>query len=422
VKHAFAPIALLSCLATTASASTFVIDDNAGPGVDFTAIQPAIDAAAPGDVLLVKAGSYSWFTLSKGLSILGESGVSVFFADVDGVPSGQVAVLTDFQTQTLFVWSSDGTVIVQRVTGCEFHTYDSRDVRLLDVEGEGHVGGFKPPGQPPSVGAALQVQGSRIEAVQSTFVGHEGPDDDDMGYPGFPAVVAGYQTLGEPLPAVVGLLHLSLSSATGGRGGIYFGSVNGPGGAGVLVSGPVGCDVVIAGGSVAFIRGGAGGSSPFLFPCNPGGPSIRVEQPEVRYSGVELLPGLGCDGLAEAVVANDPDDVDAPGYVDPTLGVSGSATAGGLLTFEIHGHPRSKAFLNYGKTPIVQSDSFSEIGTLVDTIRGIKLGAIPVSGSIDRAFPIPSNAAVGSLFVFQGVVVLPNGELRRTNSVPVIVR
>ncbi len=70
----------------------------------------------------------------------------------------------------------------------------------------------------------------------------------------------------------------------------------------------------------------------------------------------------------------------------------------------------------------MQSDGVSQIGVLVDVVRGLKLGAIPLGGQIDREFPIPSNAAVGSLFVFQAVVILPSGEMRRTNSVPVIVR
>jgi hypothetical protein len=122
------------------------------------------------------------------------------------------------------------------------------------------------------------------------------------------------------------------------------------------------------------------------------------------------------------IEANDPGYEVTTSYADPTLGVSGDTSPGGVLHFEIRAHARSKAFLNYGRTPIVQSDSFAQIGVLVDVVRGLKLGAIPVGGQIERAFPIPSNAAVGSLFVFQATVILPNGELRRTNSVPVIVR
>ncbi len=169
------------------------------------------------------------------------------------------------------------------------------------------------------------------------------------------------------------------------------------------------------------IQGGPGGT--YNGSCSGafgslGGIAIDAPSPEVVHSGAEIVPGVGCLGPGAATSGF----VTTPGYADPTLGVNGSATPGGVLTFEITGHPRSKAFLNYGKTPIVGPASPGRIGALVDTIRGLKLGAIPVDGSIDRAFPIPSNATVGSLFVFQAVVVLPNGETRRTNSIPVIVR
>ncbi|MCI0586734.1 MAG: hypothetical protein L0323_07840 [Planctomycetes bacterium] len=52
--------------------TTWVVDDDGGPGVNFTDLPPAIAAAADGDVLLVQPGTYSHFTLSgKGLRILG---------------------------------------------------------------------------------------------------------------------------------------------------------------------------------------------------------------------------------------------------------------------------------------------------------------------------------------------------------------
>ena len=63
--------AMLACLLLQ---NTWVVDDNGGPGVNFTDIPPAIAAAADGDILLVQPGLYSHFTLSgKGLRILGTS-------------------------------------------------------------------------------------------------------------------------------------------------------------------------------------------------------------------------------------------------------------------------------------------------------------------------------------------------------------
>jgi hypothetical protein len=44
-----------------------------GPGADFDEIQPAIDAAQDGDVILVRPGQYHGFTLSKGVMVAASS-------------------------------------------------------------------------------------------------------------------------------------------------------------------------------------------------------------------------------------------------------------------------------------------------------------------------------------------------------------
>src|SRR5262245_20758215 len=42
-----------------AQGKLWIVDDGGGAGVDFTALQPAIDAAAGGDTILVHAGTYA---------------------------------------------------------------------------------------------------------------------------------------------------------------------------------------------------------------------------------------------------------------------------------------------------------------------------------------------------------------------------
>ncbi len=59
-----------------AQGDVLVVDANGGPGV-FTELQPAIDAAAEGDVVLVRKGQYAGATISgKSLTLLGERGKS----------------------------------------------------------------------------------------------------------------------------------------------------------------------------------------------------------------------------------------------------------------------------------------------------------------------------------------------------------
>jgi hypothetical protein len=67
------PLLLVAPLGASVQAQghTWFVDDNGGPGVDFTSIQAAIDAAAPADTLLVGPGKYASFVVEKSLSIVG---------------------------------------------------------------------------------------------------------------------------------------------------------------------------------------------------------------------------------------------------------------------------------------------------------------------------------------------------------------
>lgn len=70
---------LLFLLATGASAqSVFVVAPAPGPGVFSTDIQPAINAAVDGDVVLVKSGAYSGFTIdAKSVSVVADASANV---------------------------------------------------------------------------------------------------------------------------------------------------------------------------------------------------------------------------------------------------------------------------------------------------------------------------------------------------------
>lgn len=414
---------LLFALAPQTIADTFVIDDNGGPGVDFTAIQPAIDAASPGDVLLVRPGSYGWITLTKGLSILGEPNVFFGGGVVHDIPANEIAVLSDLRPSgsppLLRVQTCLGTVIVQRVSA-HFTVISSSDVRMLDVTGQGFpFGEVNFPAVFDDVGLASWR--SRVEAVQSVFTGASYGFSEDWQIPGAAGVFVG----GPGLDAG-SLVHLALTSSYGGMGSKGLGPPSGRGGPAAVVGAgapydQVGCELVIAGGNAATMQGGNVWGPYFGEPIL-GGSALVAHDPRIRYSGVELLPGVGFDAVTPTIQTDDPSYVVTPGFADPTLGVSGNATPGSVVVFQIRAAYRSKAFLSFGRDPIVKPDGLAQIPQLVELIRGRKLGAIPFSGQLDCGWPIPANAAVGTLLVFQATVQLPNGEYRRTNSVPVIVR
>src|SRR5262245_3438747 len=63
-------ILIITLLASSAIAKTWYVG---GSGADFTEIQPAIDAAQDGDVILVRPGTYQPFTIEKGVIVRASS-------------------------------------------------------------------------------------------------------------------------------------------------------------------------------------------------------------------------------------------------------------------------------------------------------------------------------------------------------------
>lgn len=91
------------CLVAAASADVIVVDAVGGAGADFTALQPAIDAAADGDILLVRDGLYEPFSIAgKGLVITADAGATIRLdpgsLTVSGVPAGSAVSLTGLES------------------------------------------------------------------------------------------------------------------------------------------------------------------------------------------------------------------------------------------------------------------------------------------------------------------------------------
>jgi hypothetical protein len=88
---------LTSALPLSAQGHVHVVDAAGGPGSDFTALAPALAAAADGDVLLLRAGTYfDALNLSgKGLFVTADAGatVVVFSGSVTNIPAGRYAAL-----------------------------------------------------------------------------------------------------------------------------------------------------------------------------------------------------------------------------------------------------------------------------------------------------------------------------------------
>ncbi len=191
--------------ASIARATDWIVDDGGGPGVDFTTIQAAIDAAQSGDHVIVRDGTYAGFVVSgKGLVIAETPGQTVSITGPVGVfltPAGTGVQLIDLTidlstmpgVRPLDVGSNTGPVSVAR---CILRGFDgpspsdaarvTASTRVFFHECE-IAGGDAPWTFDNSRGAhGLRAVNSSIEVHRSTVTGGrggsswDGTDQDEL--------------------------------------------------------------------------------------------------------------------------------------------------------------------------------------------------------------------------------------------------
>lgn len=240
----------LSALSLAPSAQfnfdVWVVDDNGGPGVDFTDLQPAANAASAGDLILVKDGFYNGFSVvAKGLRVVAEDGANV---EVSGLIHVRQ---TNSLNQTLLQGLSSGCA----PEGLRIHIEDCAGAVLIE---DCELGSWGCPGgafvAPPGVdGRAIYFESSARQAVVRTSAVGLGGQDDSDGYDG--------------LHSEASISQIWNSTLVGGKGGQ--GTVPGPagqGGAGLHASN---FDLWESGST---LRGGDGGSGgPVAGGCAQGG-------------------------------------------------------------------------------------------------------------------------------------------------------
>lgn len=227
--------AALLCATSTARATDWIVDDSGGPGVQFTTIQAAIDAAQTGDHVLVRDGTYAGFVIDgKGLVVATDAGASAAITGqvrIQNTPVGTgtqvLGFVVDLSTtpagQPLAISSNAGAVVVSR---CILRGFDgsvpavavsiggSANVLLHGCEVAGGDAGFT---NSFSRGAnGLEVAGSHVELHDCTLTGGRGGSDftgaaDDDLYSGQPG--------GSAMSLSNSSGSAERSSFTGGRGG-----------------------------------------------------------------------------------------------------------------------------------------------------------------------------------------------------------
>jgi len=206
--------ALLAAVSAPASAKTWIVDDDGGPGVDFTEIQPAIDAAASGDLILVRDGDYKGFHLTKSLVLAADTGhrPRVTSASTLGCII-TTAEVSGFDLDRLYLDPSTGLVVIDDCA-CEAwgHT------EMMEIEhcalvllSRCHVS-FHHDGE--LARPCVKITESEVIFSECTILGQDGWDSVMSDPPG---------DGGDGIEAESSTLYVQATTCLGGAGGDYSG-------------------------------------------------------------------------------------------------------------------------------------------------------------------------------------------------------
>ncbi|MCB9882093.1 MAG: hypothetical protein H6834_09905 [Planctomycetes bacterium] len=287
-----------SCAWTTVgSAATWIVDAAGGPGAHFTAIQNAVNAAASGDLILIRRGAYREQVLidGKALTLQGLGG-TIFAPHQNAITSdpvlhvrhlaaGQevhlrdlvVTRITGVSGPALMLERNAGRVWVEEVfidsyDGPALHVVSCDDVVLSQVQGQSNAGFFDAQGVARPAEGILVEGGSHVFAYEVRAIGsHGAPLFSTLGFP-----LAG----GDALRIVDSDVLLHEAELQGGGGGSV--QVNGClqgaiGGAALRVRSNGGPSPAVT------LRGGrlfAGGTGNFQAGCaNHPGTALAIDDP-----------------------------------------------------------------------------------------------------------------------------------------------
>lgn len=363
----------LFVLSVSGHAQSVVVVDPTGGAGTFSTVQEAVDAAAPGDTVLIKSGSYlGAATISKSISVVADTGGQVqmnVFWRITALSAGSTVLVDGLSFYTkLFgpaidvsdcegaVWFEDCLIEVQFAATGSGSTPDAlniTDCPAVVVHACDLAAG---PGSTP----AGSLDG--IRATRSSIYVYGGTSTGGTGYnlilPGTPTPG------GSGLAAIDSFVHTETTQFAGGVGGSGAGLVycqNGAaGGSGVMVSGSS-ARVQAVGISTA---GGVGGASRAPCLAGPTGAEVTTVQ-----------------GGTFAVSDRRPFSLDADSPV----------RVGSPVTWNIRGPSGSLVWLLVSRTPMPR---LSALGSpfLIDTtnVRLIHAGTLSPTGTLQLAMPAPS--------------------------------
>lgn len=366
----------LPCLAQ----ATWIVD--AAGGGSFTAIQPAIAAASPGDRIVVQgAGPYAAFVLDKGLDVEAASGAACVTIEVVGVPAGQSARVAGFgviqdNNGYVSVRACNGAVLLSGLTlagtawqvsvgNPGLQVLASANVFVDRGEFHGHAG---------TVGAAgVAIDGSNVVLVGTSVLGGvdvaTSPSVGNTGRAGMLVTNGGHVTM----------RGVSITGRPGTSGPI----AGGDGGDGVnVVSGEA---LVLGASSLTGLPGGGGWAHV--------GVQGHAARGNVRYTADTILVG--------------PATTATPVPNRPLVTMPTTTPVGSTLVVAVAGDASQLVFvgldLAHGYVPLPQFDGAL---TLTGNLPVVSLVALDGSGAGSLSIGIPNTPAAAHHDVFaQGLAV-----------------
>lgn len=431
--------ALLAALASLtfacAAAAQTVTVGPPGSGAMFASIQAGIDAAPPGGVVLVAAGSYAapaTLTIDKPLTLLGAGSLSTTYtAQGPGSPSGMVLPLritglsageqVRVSGMRLVAWNVASIISHARLA---FEVLDcAGPVALSDLvvtASFGYAGGYFEAsavvrdaamvtldrctidatsliGLAP---AALRVVRSLVHVNACSFLGSQAPNSSTNGLDGGPGIVA-----------INSMVRVARSDIRGGAGvPVGFPAPNPAGTDGGAAIDASNSDVLVRGGPGNELRGGPGTGGGL------GGAAVFVDPASLVATTPDVVAVAGLDGN---LLASTP-AIDGPGLHAPlafplaTIAAAAPLVApGGVAHLALDGEPLAACL------PLLAlgaSTGFSLPGVLglftVDPtgIVTLPVAALDAAGAGVALLPVPPSLSLAGIVVHaQSLSFAPSG-------------
>lgn len=376
--------ALLACAASPALAAVPGEVWTVGPaGADFTQIQPAVDAAADGDLILVKPGNYTQFAIvDRGLTIVAETPGSVHIGG----------------TLRVTALAADKRVNLIHLSGT---ANEERALRFSGNQGAIRVRGGTWIGK---------THASPTLALDAAYV----DDCDDVSLRECTLQGGSGLYLNTPVWGGAGLRQRQSNVALhdcallGGKGATGKSDVNGgdggSGGAGALVEGGF---LFASGCTLTGGQGGNGGDASSLFQdggnAGSGGDGVQVEDAQLGLlasslaGGAQGFPGWGPMGFGSSGVPGMPlevqGDVQLTNHPGPVVRWNGDGhwQAGSAETWSFQGPPGASIWIvASNKTQFLPSASKQGV-LLVGGFPSLQFaGTLDASGNLTRVFVPPA--------------------------------